>query len=578
MTDTTSSTLSAKLATLFPDLEPVATVSAPPSRRPPLRVVAAVVFVILALVVALLSGAFQSSGSGYRTAVASTQNVDAALSGVATIEPTLQATVAFPMAGTVASVGVQVGDKVTAGETVAELDTQSLQQTVDQQTATLAQDQLALSKALSGQGGSSIGGTGGGLGGSSTGAGSTGTGTATGTSWTTPSANTSHVELVAVRSVSSPQLQAAQQAVVQAQHQVDIDQGNVQSAVQKAATDCTSAMLSTPTGQAQCQTDVQDVNTAEQALSAALNALSSASSNLNNIINSLPSGSNSGGGGGSSSGGSARSGGSGGGGASGGGAAAAAPTAADLTADQAAVDAAFANVAVAQQALAQATLTTPIAGTVDAVNIVPGQTVTAASTTATIVVQGSPTYQASTTVSVDNIPHVAVGQSATVVPDGKHKTLTGKVASISIAPNSTSALSTTYLVVVALKNRNIALGNASTGSVTIITQHAKNTLAVPTSAVTTNGSTNTVEVLDGNTVRQTRVHVGVAGYSWTQITSGLKAGEQVVLANMAAPLPGSATSSSNSSTSTTTPTRGGFFGGGGRGGLGGGGATGSRGG
>ncbi len=201
---------------------------------------------------------------------------------------------------------------------------------------------------------------------------------------------------------------------------------------------------------------------------------------------------------------------------------------------------------------------------------------TAGSTTAAIVVQGSPTYQASTTVSVDNIPHVRVGQSATVVPDGKHKTLAGKVASISIAPNSTSALSTTYLVVVALKNPNASLGNESTGTVTITTEHAKNTLAVPTSAVTANGSTNTVETLDGNTVRQTKVKVGVVGYTWTQITSGLQKGEQVVLANMAAALPGSATSSSNSSTSTTTPFRGGFFGGGG--GLGGGGRAVTRGG
>ena len=125
----TSSTMSAKLATLFPDLEPDATVSTPPSRRRSLRAVAAIALVILALIVAALSGAFQSSGSGYRTAVASTQNVDAALSGVATIEPTLQATVAFPSSGTVASVGVKIGDKVSAGQTLAQLDTQSLQQT-----------------------------------------------------------------------------------------------------------------------------------------------------------------------------------------------------------------------------------------------------------------------------------------------------------------------------------------------------------------------------------------------------------------------------------------------------------------
>jgi RND family efflux transporter MFP subunit len=560
----TSSTMSSKLATLFPDLEPVATVSTPASRRPSLRAVVAVAFVILALIVAVLAGAFQSSGSGYRTAVASTQNVDAALSGVATIEPTLQATVAFPMAGTVGTVGVKIGDKVSAGQTLAQLDTQSLQQTVDEQMATLAQDQLALTKALSGQGGSSAGlGGGAGLGG-------TGTGTATGTSWMAPSANMSNIDLVAVRTVSNAQLAAAQQAVLQAQQQVDHAQSTAAGAVSAAVTAC-GGDLSMGSAQAACNTAVATLNADETAVQNALSALSAASSNLDNIINSLPSpsapsGSSSGGGGSSS--GRSGIGGGGGGGASGGAAASAAPTAADLSADQAAVDAAFANVAVAQQALAQGTLTTPITGTVDAVNIVPGQTVTAASTTATIVVQGSPTYQASTTVSVDNIPHVAVGQAATVVPDGKHKTLTGKVASISIAPNSTSALSTTYLVVVALKNPKVALGNASTGTVTITTQHAKRTLAVPTSAVTTNGSTNTVEVLDGNAVRQTKVHVGVVGYTWTQITSGLTKGEQVVLANMAAPLPGSATSSSNSSTSTTTPSRGGFFGGGGRGGGG----------
>ena len=561
-----SSTMSAKLATLFPDLEPVATVSAPPSRRPSLRAVAAVAIVILALVVAALSGAFQSSGSGYRTAVASTQNVNAALSGVATIEPTLQATVAFPMAGTVGSVGVKIGDKVGAGQTLAQLETQSLQQTVDQQMATLAQDQLALSKALSGQGGSSAGLGGGALGGSGTGTGTT----ATGTSLRTPSASTSHVELVAVRSAANPQLAAAQQAVLAAQQQVDKAQSTAAGAVSAAVTAC-QGDLSTPSAQTACNNAVQTLNADEQAVQAALQQLATASQNLDSIISNLPSttppGNGSGGGGGA---GSSSSGRSGGGGLAGGGAAAAAPTAQDLSADQAAVDAAFANVAVAQQALAQAALTTPIAGTVAAVNMVPGQTVTAASSTANIVVQGSGSYQASTTVSVDNIPHVAVGQSATMVPDGKHKTLSGKVASISIVPNSTSALSTTYLVVVALKNPNVALGNASTGTVTITTQHAKNTLAVPTSAVTTNGTTNTVEVLDGNTVRQTKVHVGVVGYTWTQITSGLTKGELVVLANMAAPLPGSATSSSNSSTSTTTPFRGGFFGGGGRGGGGGG--------
>jgi len=572
MSDSTSSTMSARLATIFPDLDPVAAETTPPARRPSLRALGALAFVIVVVIGAILGGAFDSSGSGYRTAAASTQNVDAALSGVATIEPTLEATIAFPMTGTVASVGVKIGDKVSAGQALAQLDTQSLTQTVDQDKNTLAQDQLALSRALSGQVGSTsgLGGAGAGLGGAGAGSGGTGTGNASGTSWVAPSA-TPRLELVSVRSAASnPALAAAQQAVLAAQQAVDKAQATAQGAVNAAVTACQKD-LSVPANATACTTAVQTLNGDETAVQNALSALTAASNNLDQIISQLPSpsaSSGTGSGAGAAGSGSGRSG--SGGAVAGGrtGAATAAPTAADLSADQAAVDAAFANVGVAEQALAQATLTSPIAGTVDAVNIMAGQSVTAASSTANIVVQGSGSYQVSTTIGVDNIPHVAVGQSASVVPDGRHKTLSGKVSSISIVPNSTSALSTTYLVVVALNDRNVTLGNASTGTVTIITQHAKSTLAVPTSAVTTSGTTSTVEALVGGTVRRTVVHVGVVGYEWTQITSGLKKGEQVVLANMSAPLPGSATSSANSSTSTTTPLPAGLFGGGGGGGFG----------
>jgi multidrug efflux pump subunit AcrA (membrane-fusion protein) len=584
----TTTPLTARMAAIFPDTEPAATESGPPARRPSVPAVGALAFVIAILVAALALGAFNSSGTNYRTAVASTKNVDAALSGVATIEPTLQATIAFPSSGTVASVGVKIGDKVSAGQALAQLQTDSLSQTLDQNLATLANDQLALARALSGQGGGTTAGLGG-AGASGTGAAgagaATGTGTANGASWVSPSAGTSRVQLVAVHAVSNPALAAAQQAVLAAQTHVDSAQGTAAGAVSAAVTAC-SKDLSIPANASMCTTAVATLNADETAVQNALSALTAASNNLDQIISQLPSpSSNTGSGSGTASpSGAGRTGSAGAsaGGRTGGGAATAAPTAADLSADQAAVDAALANVAVAQQALAQATLTSPIAGTVDAVNIIAGQSVTAASSTANIVVQGSGDYQVSTTIGVDNIPHVAVGQSATVSPDGKHKTLSGKVASISVAPNSTSALSTTYLVVVALHDPTVTLGNASTGTVTIVTQHAKSTLAVPTSAVTTSGTTNTVEVLTGGTVRQRRVKVGVVGYTWTQITSGLKKGDQVVLANMSQPLPGSATSSSNSSTSTNnTPFRGGIFGtgrGAGGGGGGGGGVIVPRGG
>ncbi|HEY6428732.1 MAG TPA: biotin/lipoyl-binding protein, partial [Acidimicrobiales bacterium] len=148
---TTSSTMASRLAEVLPELDPVATVTEAPSRRPRVRALATGAIVVVIAIVAALSGVFASSGSDYRTVAASTQNVNAALSGVATIEPQLEATMAFPAAGTVASVSVKVGDTVSAGQTLAQLDTQSLAQTVDQQMATLTQDQLTLTNATNGQ-------------------------------------------------------------------------------------------------------------------------------------------------------------------------------------------------------------------------------------------------------------------------------------------------------------------------------------------------------------------------------------------------------------------------------------------
>src|SRR5262245_30282308 len=106
------------------------------------------VVVVIAL---LATNAFGSSGTDFRTADASYRRVDALLSGVGTIEPISQATVAFPVSGTVASVSVKTGDRVDVGQTLAALDTQSLTDTLHQKQGTLAQAQLTLSRALAGQ-------------------------------------------------------------------------------------------------------------------------------------------------------------------------------------------------------------------------------------------------------------------------------------------------------------------------------------------------------------------------------------------------------------------------------------------
>jgi hypothetical protein len=93
-------------------------------------------------------------------------------------------------------------------------------------------------------------------------------------------------------------------------------------------------------------------------------------------------------------------------------------------------------------------------------------------------------------------------------------------------------------------------------------------LTVPSSAVHTLGTASFVyELGQGKEVEHT-VTLGAVGTTLTQITSGLKSGDKVVLANLAAKIPTAGTS--------TSPFGGGLGGGGafritGGGGLGGGG-------
>src|SRR5262249_4887587 len=125
-----------------------------------------IVLVIVVVVggVATAAIAFTSSGSrAYRTAVVATGSVTRQLPGTGTIQPVSEATVAFPIAGTVKTVDVKLGSEVATGTTLATLDTTSLESQVLSKQAALASAQPNLDKALHGEAvtGGGNGGTGG---------------------------------------------------------------------------------------------------------------------------------------------------------------------------------------------------------------------------------------------------------------------------------------------------------------------------------------------------------------------------------------------------------------------------------
>jgi trimeric autotransporter adhesin len=137
--------------------------------------------------------------------------------------------------------------------------------------------------------------------------------------------------------------------------------------------------------------------------------------------------------------------------------------------------------------------------------------------------------------------------------------LPAKVSSVGLLSASDTGTAS-YPVVLTLAGAPLSLASGSDATVSVVTATASNVVTVPSSAVTraASGTTGVVRVLKGGQVTATRVTVGAVGPVRTQIVSGLKAGQRVVLADFSAALP---------SSSTTARLGGGGFGAGG--GLGG---------
>ena len=90
-------------------------------------------------------------------------------------------------------------------------------------------------------------------------------------------------------------------------------------------------------------------------------------------------------------------------------------------------------------------------------------------------------------------------------------------------------------VLITQQSSNLYAGASAT--VEIIVKQATNVLTVPTSSVHSLGSLNFVNVLQsGQSVRKL-VTLGASSGIYTEVTSGLQPGDQVIVANRSAALP-----------------------------------------
>jgi multidrug efflux pump subunit AcrA (membrane-fusion protein) len=239
--------------------------------------------------------------------------------------------------------------------------------------------------------------------------------------------------------------------------------------------------------------------------------------------------------------------------------------ASQIDSDEASVTTAETQLTTAQTDLADADLTSTITGTVAAVDLTVGQQVsgtdssssgstttgtsatgltgasgatttastggsassgassTTSSSSAQITVISTDSYTVSTTVDDTQVGEVKVGDQAVITPENSTTAVYGTVTSVGLVASSSSTVAA-FPVTIAVTG----LYAGSTATVSIVTKEITNAVQVPTAAISYSGGKATVTaVVNGSHVVKS-VTTGQVSSGYTQITSGLTSGEQVV--------------------------------------------------
>ncbi|HWT33756.1 MAG TPA: biotin/lipoyl-binding protein [Microbacterium sp.] len=537
---------------LIPPAPPVRT-TAPRRRRRAVWWTAGGVAVVVAVAggIGIASAASASANApDYRTATVGTGPVTQTLELTGTVSRANQKTASFPVSGTVASVSVGVGDTVRAGQKLATLDPTALKANLLAAQATLARDEASLAADQTGS--------------STT---STTAGSATGTAVTAATGGSTGRTAGAGTTALQAQLARADRALGQIRS--ELAQANtlcapVTGAVPKTGgtgtrsgagptgtgaipaptpsptasptstpTPTPSTSSSTGTGSGASTATPAQVAACEQALASIAGSLQTTEQQVSALARAL-SASASRGSSTSSASGTARSSGSG----TGGSASGATSQAARVASDQAAIAQDEASVVQAKADVQDATLTAPISGTVAFVGFVTG---TDAATSQGITVIGAGAAVVTVDIPLADMSLMHAGLAARVTPAGGASSVAGSVQSVQLLPSS-SASSTAFPATVTVADPPTALASGSAATVSIVTATATNAVRVPASALSgRDGRTGVVTVLSGSNATRTAVQLGAVGGGWVQVTSGLKAGQQVVLADAGAALPSNTT-------------------------------------
>jgi HlyD family secretion protein len=189
------------------------------------------------------------------------------------------------------------------------------------------------------------------------------------------------------------------------------------------------------------------------------------------------------------------------------------------------------NLSQAERTLDGTVITAPIAGTVLAVNGQSGDRASASSTFVTIGDLNDVQLQA--TFSQNDMTNLRIGQDAKITLSADPgKTYGGTVTHIDTNATSSStnnAQLVKYGAMIAFDDMPSSVLIGQSGTVSVTTASATDTLYVPSSAVRSGANgTHTVQVRKGNTTVSRTVEIGIRGDAAIEIKSGLSQGERVV--------------------------------------------------
>jgi multidrug efflux pump subunit AcrA (membrane-fusion protein) len=161
--------------------------------------------------------------------------------------------------------------------------------------------------------------------------------------------------------------------------------------------------------------------------------------------------------------------------------------------------------------------------------------------------------------SESDIGKVRAGQTATVSIDSMEGTeLSGEITKVSVLPDESGSV-VEYPATILLTQSAKGVRTGMSASAEVVVEQVKNAVTVPTEAITSAGSGKTVTVEeDGKEVTKT-IKAGLEGDETTEVISGLKAGQTLIL-------PEVQVATTTESSSGSSEESGGFPGGGGAGG------------